>query len=321
MNILITGGAGYIGSIVCELLERQLNNIIVVDDLRDGNKSALSKDITFYEANFGDSQVLHEIFSKHNIDLVCHLAASANVPDSVINPIDYYENNVSNTLSLLKVMASYQVKRIIFSSTAAVYGEPQYTPIDEAHILKPVNPYGYSKLVVENILKDYAKAYELQYIVFRYFCAAGATDLHGESRKYESHLIPLVVDNILNLKDKLTVFGIDFNTEDGSGVRDYIHVKDIARAHVLAIQKIDVLKNEIFNLGNNIGSSVFDVIKTTERLYKCKVNYINGERRLGDPEVLVAAYDKAKKLLGWTPQNKLDKIIETAYNWRKSPKY
>ncbi|GAG63988.1 unnamed protein product, partial [marine sediment metagenome] len=206
MNILVTGGAGYIGSVVCELLQEIVDRIIVIDDLRDGNRLAVSEEVVFCKGNFGNPKLLSEIFSKYQIDIVLHLAASANVPDSAANPIDYYENNISNTITLLKVMKEFGVKKIVFSSSAAVYGEPQYTPIDEGHLPKPVNPYGYSKLVIENILKDCANAYGLKYIIFRHFCVAGATEFCGESRKKETHLIPRIIDNFLGANNKVIVF-------------------------------------------------------------------------------------------------------------------
>lgn len=321
MNILITGGAGYIGSVICELLNNESNNIVVIDDLRDGNQEAIPKNAKLIIEDFGNKKNLREVFSKHKIDIVLHLAASANVPDSVINPQDYYFNNVTNTLALLQVMLEFKITKIIFSSSAAVYGEPQYIPIDESHPLMPVNPYGYSKLIIENVLKDYSIAYGLNYVIFRYFCAAGATNDHGESRKFESHLIPLVVDNILNVKDEITVFGNKFKTTDGTGERDYIHVEDIAKAHILAIHNIDQVNKEIFNLGNGKGYSVFEVIKSATNLFSRNVHYNIGPKRTGDPAVLVATYDKAFKMLGWKPEFNLEEIIKSTYIWRKSPKY
>lgn len=192
------------------------------------------------------------------------------MPDSVIDPLKYYENNVVNTISLLKVMIKYSVKKIIFSSTAAVYGEPLYSPIDELHQLKPVNPYGFSKLMIENILTDFSHAYDLNFIAFRYFCAAGATEDHGESRDYETHLIPVVLDQLLMKRDYITVFGNEFNTEDGTGVRDYVHVKDIARAHILGMEKFNEISNRFINLGNGKGFSVLEIIKAAEKCLNLK---------------------------------------------------
>jgi UDP-glucose 4-epimerase len=320
-NILVTGGAGYIGSVVCELLEKKGHNVIVIDDLSEGNAEAVSKNAKFYHSNLGEPEILREIFKKNEIEYVFHFAASANVPDSVINPLKYYENNVINSFNLLKLMLEYNVKNIIFSSTAAVYGEPVYTPIDEEHSLLPVNPYGESKLMVEKILSDFSKAYGLRYIAFRYFCAAGATKEHGESRKYETHLVPVILDQILNKRDSMTVYGKDFNTVDGTGVRDFIHVEDIAQAHILGMDNFDNVNNCIINLGNNTGYSVLEVIDAAEKYLNSKVRYNISDRRPGDPAVLIASNQSALQLLNWVPTKTLEDIIKSAYNWRKNPKY
>lgn len=320
-TILITGGAGYIGSVAAELLEKKGHKLIIIDDLSDGKKAAVSENSIFFQSNFGNIQTLESIFKEYTIDFVFHFAASANVPDSVINPLKYYENNVVNTLSLLKNMIKYDVKNIIFSSTAAVFGEPVYTPIDEKHILNPVNPYGMSKLMIENILSDFSRAYGLNFIAFRYFCAAGSTREHGESRDYETHLIPVVLDQILKKKDFVTVFGNDFNTSDGTGVRDFIHVEDIAIAHILAMENFDRVDNKFINLGNGKGYSVLEVIKSAEKYLDMKVSYKIGQKRPGDPAVLIASHQNAFKQLGWKPSKTLEDIITSAYNWRKNPKY
>jgi UDP-glucose 4-epimerase len=320
-TILVTGGAGYIGSVTSELLEKKGYKVIIIDDLREGKLEAISNDSIFYESNFGDINTLEEIFNKYKIDFVFHFAASANVPDSVTDPLKYYENNVINTISLLKTMIKFNVKKMIFSSTAAVYGEPLYSPIDELHQLNPVNPYGTSKLTVENILSDFAHAYDLNFIVFRYFCAAGATENRGESRPYETHLIPVVLDQILNKREIVTVFGNVFNTIDGTGVRDYIHVEDIALAHILGMECFEKSKNKFFNLGTEKGYSVLEIINSAENFIGKKVNYKIGEKRSGDPAILIASNIKAKKELGWQPAKTLEDIIRSAYLWRKKPKY
>jgi UDP-glucose 4-epimerase len=320
-TILITGGAGYIGSVAAELLEKKGHKVIIIDDLSEGKRGAISTNSIFYQSNFGDINTLEGIFKEHKIDFVFHFAASANVPDSVVNPLRYYENNVTNTISLLKMMIRFDVKNIIFSSTAAVFGEPVYTPIDEKHILNPVNPYGMSKLVVENILSDFSKAYKLKFIAFRYFCAAGSTIDHGESRDFETHLIPVVLDQILNKRDYVTVFGNNFNTQDGTGVRDFIHVEDIAIAHILAMENFDRVSDKFINLGNGKGYSVLEVIKAAEKYLNKKVSYKIGERRPGDPAVLIASYQNAFHQLGWEPSKTLEDIIKSAYTWRKNPKY
>lgn len=321
MQILVTGGAGYIGSVVCEKLHEAGHQLIIVDDLRDGKRGALVAGAIFFEANFSDVAILDTIFSEHTIELVIHLAASANVPDSVVNPLPYYDNNVLGTVLLLKKMEQYAVKKIIFSSTAAVYGTPQFSPINESHPLVPVNPYGWSKLFDEQIIKDCATSFGLQYFMFRYFCAAGATAFHGESRHGESHLIPLAIDTALGLRPQLFVYGNDFDTIDGSGVRDYIHVADIANAHLLAMQAPSSKWNQIFNLGTSKGFSVLEIIKATEEIIGKKINFSITEKRPGDPSSLIAAADKAKNEIGWKPAFSLKDIIQSAHDWRAKPLY
>ena len=321
MSILITGGAGYIGSITTTKLLQKNEKVIVVDDLSEGNRKAVSINTVFYTGNFGDPSLLKKIFSEHTIDSVMHFAASANVPDSVINPQKYYRNNVLNTISLLQIMLEFEIKKIIFSSTAAVYGEPEYTPIDEEHPKVPINPYGYSKLFIEQILEDYAVAYNLKYIIFRYFCAAGAIDENGESRAKETHLIPLVIDAAIDKRKSISVFGNDYPTIDGTGVRDYIHVEDIANAHILGIAQIDNVNNIILNLGTNSGYSVTEIIETSSKVLGESINSSLDKKRPGDPAVLVASNSLAAKLLKWKPKNNINDIIMSAYKWRKKPKY
>ena len=321
MEILITGGAGYIGSVVGEHLHALGYHLVVIDDLRDGKKEAVPNAATFYEANFFDETILDTIFTTHNIACVIHLAASANVPDSVVNPLPYYQNNVTGTITLLKKMKQYGVKSILFSSTAAVYGIPVNDTIVEADILKPVNPYGWSKLFDEQIIMDTAAAHGLNYIIFRYFCAAGATALNGESRGYESHLIPLVIDTALGKRNEIKVFGNQFPTSDGTGVRDYIHVRDIAKAHELALAKLGSVTNQIFNLGTNAGYSVLQIIEETEKVLGQKVNFTIVNERPGDPPSLIALAHKAKEQLGWEPSYNLQDIITSVYAWRNNPRY
>ena len=319
MEILITGGAGYIGSVVGEHLQTLGYSLVVIDDLRDGKKEAVPDGATFYEANFSDETILDTIFTKHNITTVIHLAASANVPDSVVRPLPYYQNNVTGTIALLKKMKQHNVKSILFSSTAAVYGIPVNNTITETDILKPVNPYGWSKLFDEQIIADTAAAHGLEYIIFRYFCAAGATAKNGESRGYESHLIPLVIDTALGKRDEIKVFGNQFPTPDGTGVRDYIHVSDIARAHELALNAKVI--NQIFNLGTNAGYSVLEIIEETEKVLGQKVNFTIVNERPGDPPSLIALAHKAKEQLGWEPSYNLQDIITSVYAWRNNPRY
>ncbi len=321
MKILITGGAGYIGSVVSEKLQQLGHQLIIIDDLRDGKAEAISTNAIFFQSDYGNEIVLDKIFSTHPIELVIHLAASANVPDSVIHPLNYYQNNVSGTITLLKKMEQYQVKKIIFSSTAAVYGNPQFSPITEIHPLVPVNPYGWSKLFDEQIIQDCATSFGLQYFIFRYFCAAGATATHGESRPSESHLIPLAIDSAIGARKQLFVYGNNFDTKDGTGVRDYIHVADIANAHLLAMEAPIENWNQILNLGTSKGFSVMEIIHATEQLIGQKINYSLAEKRPGDPSSLIASNERANQLIHWQPAYSLTAIIESAYQWRSNPIY
>jgi UDP-glucose 4-epimerase len=319
--ILVTGGAGYIGSVVVKQLIDEKYKVIVIDDLRDGKAGAIHPEAIHYKFDFGNYDNLTKVFSSHKIFAVMHLAASANVPDSVINPFEYYNNNFNSSLVLLHVMKNHNVRKIIFSSTAAVYGNPNYVPIDENHPTNPINPYGHSKLFIEQVINDFALAYNFKYVIFRYFCAAGATKHNGESRSYETHLIPNVLDTIIGKKNKMYVFGNNFNTKDGTGVRDYIHVSDISNAHLLALLKIDDVYNEIFNLGSNSSYSVLEIIKISEKTINSKVNFEVSKPRPGDPDELTTISDKANLLLNWKPNKNIEEIILSAYNWRNNNLY
>jgi UDP-glucose 4-epimerase len=320
-TILVTGGAGYIGSVTCEILLKEGYNLVIIDDLSEGNAKSISSQVSFFKGNFGDEELLKKIFTTFNIDFVFHFAASANVPDSVINPSDYYFNNFINTFSLLKKMKQYNVDKIIVSSTAAVFGEPVLLPIDENHQLRPINPYGHSKLMMEQMIKDYSFAYGLKYIVFRYFCAAGATNNNGESRRHETHLIPVILDHVMGKRDKVFIFGQDFETIDGTGVRDYIHVVDIAEAHILGMKNFDKATNSVFNLGTNSGYSVLQVIERVSIILKKKIDMSYVPIRPGDPAILVASNKKANEILGWEPKFGINDIIASSFTWRVSPKY
>lgn len=321
MTLLLTGGAGYIGSVIAEYCISAGYDLIILDDLSEGREASLPKTAIFYRANFGDKNVLRRIFSEHQVDAVIHLAASSSVPHSVVAPELYYENNISNTVSLLEVMQEMGVKRLLFSSSAAVYGEPQYLPVDEQHPAAPINPYGKSKLFIEEIVRDLAAAAGLRFIAFRFFCAAGATAFCGESRKEETHLIPLVVDCALQKRRHIVVYGNSFPTNDGSGVRDYIHVADIAQAHLLALGKMDSIQNEVFNIGTDSGYSVFEVIRLASRLFSFDIPFHVEAARPGDPASLVASSNKIRAVLGWNPLFSLEQIILSTYLWRKAPRY
>jgi UDP-glucose 4-epimerase len=264
---------------------------------------------------------LDQIFSSNKIDIVFHFAAEANVPDSVINPAKYYSTNIIDSINLLNKMVEYGVTKMVFSSSASVYGNPMYSPIDELHPLEPINPYGYTKLIFENVLKDYSKAYGLEHISFRYFCAAGATNKHGESRDYETHLIPAVIDHILGKTTEIYVFGDDFDTIDGSGVRDYIHVEDIVDAHIMAIEKIKECSGKKYNIGTSSSFSVLEVIREAENIFSQKANVKIKNRREGDPAILEATCELIESDFSWTTKRTLPEMLVSTYKWRKNPPY
>ncbi|WP_110927016.1 UDP-glucose 4-epimerase GalE [Bacillus massiliglaciei] len=318
--ILVVGGCGYIGShLVKELIKE--TEVIVLDNLSTGHRWAVDDEAIFIKGDLGERKDLENIFSKYQIDAVMHFAASSLVGESVVNPSKYYQNNVVSTLTLLDVMMKYNVKKFIFSSTAAVYGLPEESLLTEKSNTKPINPYGKSKLMIEKILEDYSNAYDLNYITLRYFNAAGAhkSSLIGEDHNPETHLIPLILNHLLGKIDKISVFGNDYNTEDGTCIRDYIHVTDLARAHILALNALlnGKKKVETYNLGNGKGYSVNEVIKTCEVITgnKAVVEYVN--RRPGDPAYLVASSEKINFDLDWKANYNLKEIIESAWSWHK----
>jgi UDP-glucose 4-epimerase len=315
MRYLVTGGAGYIGSVVTTKLLDNGHDVIVVDDLCEGSEDAIDERADFYNISIGDYEKLSDVFFDNKIDVVVHLAAFANVPDSVVWPHKYYANNVVSTITLLGVMLDNGVNKIIFSSTAAVYGELGNFCAEDSPI-NPTNPYGRSKLMCEQIIKDHASAYGFRYTIFRYFCVAGATELHGESRVHETHLIPKVLDVALGKETELSIFGDKHATPDGTCVRDFIHVEDIADAHLLA--KLD---NETYNLGCDFPFSVINIVKVAEKCLGVKIPYVIKEPRDGDPDFLVASIKKAKDKLGWQPKHNIEDIITSAYKWRKNPLY
>lgn len=318
MSILVCGGAGYIGShTVKELIGKY--EVVVLDNLTTGYPFLIDDNVTFIQGDLGDEAVLDSIFTQYKIDAVFHFAANSLVGESVEKPLIYYGNNVSSTVSLLKKMVEHGVGKFIFSSTAATYGIPTTNLITENTATNPINPYGRSKLMVEQILADVAHAHELEYVVLRYFNAAGAhaSGEIGESHEPESHLIPIVLQHLLGQRDKISVFGTDYDTPDGTCVRDYIHVTDLANAHVLAYEGLNCGKvsNEVYNLGNGAGYSVKEIIDVCERVSgkSAVVEYV--DRRPGDPAVLVASSEKIYKSLGWKPKFQLEKIIESAWKW------
>ncbi|MBB2482275.1 UDP-glucose 4-epimerase GalE [Bacillus sp. APMAM] len=316
--ILVVGGAGYIGShVVKELIKKE--EVVVLDNLSTGFRALVDEKAIFVEGNLGDEAKLNEVFTKYSIKAVMHFAANSLVGESVQDPYKYYQNNVAATLTLLNTMLKHNVKNFIFSSTAATYGIPHVELIDEAQPTNPINPYGRSKLMVEQILEDFAHAYGLHYVVLRYFNAAGAhaSAEIGESHDPETHLIPIILQHLLGQREKISVFGTDYDTPDGTCIRDYIHVTDLANAHILAVNALLEGKKQTatYNLGNGKGYSVKEVIETCEKVTGRKANIEYVDRRPGDPATLVASSDKINRELGWKAEYGLEEIIESAWKW------
>lgn len=318
MSILVCGGAGYIGShTVKELIGKY--EVVVLDNLSTGYPFLIDEGVTFVKGDLGDASVLDLVFTEHKIDAVFHFAANSLVGESVEKPLMYYDNNVSSTVTLLKKMLEHGVGKFIFSSTAATYGIPDTDLITEETATNPINPYGRSKLIVEKVLADVAHVHDFQYVVLRYFNAAGAHESGqiGESHNPETHLIPIVLQHLLGQRDKISVFGTDYDTADGTCVRDYIHVTDLANAHVLAYEGLvsGVVFNEVYNLGNGSGYSVKEIIEVCEKVSGLSAFVEYADRRPGDPAVLVASSEKINKSLGWEPKFQLEEIIESAWRW------
>lgn len=318
MRILVVGGAGYIGSHMVSYLARQDVEVTVLDDLSSGHRDAIRK-ADLVEGTLADQNFLRGVFSRQPIDLVMHFASFIQVGESVREPAKYYRNNVTNTLNLLEVMREFGVSKFVFSSTAAVFGNPIRVPIDERHPRAPINPYGRTKAMVEDLLADFDSAYGLKSVCLRYFNAAGAYPKEnlGERHDPETHLIPLVLQAASGRKAHITVFGRDYDTPDGTCIRDYIHVMDLAKAHWLAVEHLFAGKgSDAFNLGNGNGFSIQNVIDTVERVTGRPVPVLNGLRREGDPPRLVADSSRAREKLGWQPEHPdLETIIAHAWTW------
>jgi UDP-glucose 4-epimerase len=321
-NILVAGGAGYIGSHVVKELLRQGYRPIVFDNLQTGHRKAV-KDAFFIEGDLSDQEKLKEIFRSNLIHTVMHFAADCLVGESVENPLKYFNNNVKNSVQLIEIMNEFNVKKMVFSSSAAVYGEPEKIPIPEEHPCLPTNPYGETKWIFEKVLKYFYETGKLNYVSLRYFNAAGADpdgEL-GEDHSPETHLIPLVLKAALK-ENSISIYGTDYDTPDGTCIRDYIHVTDLAHAHILALQRLEEGQNSgIYNLGNGNGYSVREVIETARRATGKKISSIESPRRQGDPARLVASSEKIREELGWAPKYpELETIVETAWKWhRKHP--
>lgn len=322
--ILITGGAGYIGSHCVLDFTRAGYDCVVLDNLSEGHKEALQTE-KFCNIELSDIDAIREVFKKYPIEAVIHFAAFAYVGESVEDPQKYYYNNVVNTMNLLKVMLENNVKKLVFSSTCATYGNPEYMPLDEKHPQAPINPYGQTKLTIEKILKDYDEAYGLKYIALRYFNAAGSDEKAniGESHRIETHLIPLVLQTALGKREVIKIFGEDYDTPDGTCIRDYIHVNDLSAAHRLAFEKLKTdASSNIYNLGTGKGFSVKEIIEKSEKVTGKTINKQITERRPGDPPLLVADNKKAKEELGWIPEfTEAEDIIKTAWHWELNRRY
>lgn len=323
LNVLVTGGAGYIGSHVVKGLLRQGYHPVVYDNLQTGHRNA-AKHATFIEGDLADRLKLKQTFESYSIQAVMHFAADCLVGESVEKPAKYFNNNVKNSLQLVEIMEEVKIDKIIFSSSAAVFGEPKKSPIAEDHPCSPMNPYGETKWIFEKVLRSFSEGEKLNYISLRYFNAAGADPEGelGEDHTPESHLIPLVIRAALT-GNSVSIYGTDYDTPDGTCIRDYIHVTDLSQAHILGLQRLERGGgSDVYNLGNGNGYSVKEVIETTREVTGKKIASIESARRPGDPARLVASSEKISRELGWKPEYPdLETIIETAWHWhRKHPK-
>ena len=318
MNILVTGAAGYIGSVCSEVLVSRGMSVIALDSLLEGHRAAVPPSAVFCQVDLGNRPALEAVFNQHKIDAVMHFAAEALVAKSVSEPSIFYATNVACGVNLLDAVTRHGVKKFIFSSTAATYGEPEIVPIPEDHRKAPINPYGKSKLVFEGILADYKTYTRLNYATLRYFNAAGASKERGEHHRVETHIIPRVLDAASGGLPHVDVFGTDYPTPDGTCVRDYMHVLDIADSHVRALEAIEKVSGEAFNVGNSRGFSILEVIDAAERVTGLKIPRKLGPRRPGDPAVLVASKEKLKRALNWeASHSSLDEIIQSAWAWKQ----
>lgn len=316
MRVLVTGGAGYIGSVTAELLLNSGHEVFVFDNLERGHRQAVDKRCTFVEGDLRDRSKIGQTLENVKPDAVMHFAAYALVPESMKHPELYFNNNVAGCINLAEAMLEANVRKIVFSSTCATYGEPEHMPITEDTVQKPTNPYGESKLICEKIFKWYHEIHDTQTVFLRYFNVCGATDRFGEDHDPETHLIPIVLQVALGKRKSISVFGDDYNTPDGTCRRDYIHVVDLAQAHILALESD---QSGAFNLGYGCGYSVAEVIETARRVTGLPIPVEKGPRRPGDPPSLIASAEKARKILGWKPAfQSLDNIVESAWNWHKA---
>jgi UDP-glucose 4-epimerase len=319
MNILVTGAAGYVGSVCAAELVKQRNHVVAYDNLSAGHRQAVVERVQLVRGDIADTEKLKRVCKKYHIEAVMHFAASALVEESVRNPHLFYRNNVTGTISLLEVMATLKIQRLIFSSSAAVYGEPKSVPIREDHPTSPVNSYGETKLVIERALAWYHDAYGIQCAALRYFNAAGATQELGEDHRPETHLLPRLFAAAYSPKGAFEIYGDDYPTPDGTCVRDFVHVLDIAQAHILALHSLSKLGSRIYNVGHSKGYSIRAVLKAVEEITGRKLDVHVGRRRPGDPAVLVATARKLRRELKWEPRHSdLKNIIRSAWAWMQN---
>jgi len=316
-NVLVTGGAGYIGSVCCAELLRAGHSVVVVDDLSTGFRQAVPPGTPLRQSDIADPRAMRFLFSEHKFDAVFHFAAKALVPESVSNPGVFFQQNVAGGISFLEAVRAAGVKKFVFSSSAAVYGAPQTIPIDEEHAKEPTNSYGETKLMLERALEWYASAYQWSVVALRYFNAAGATEAAGERHQPETHIIPLLLQTAAGQRDFFTLYGDDYNTPDGTCVRDYVHVSDVAAAHLLALDAMKTWGMTAYNIGCGQSYSVREVISAVEDVTGRRIALRLAPRRAGDPAVLCANPAKLKRELGWEPSHsQLVKIIESAWTWK-----
>ena len=315
MKILVVGGAGYIGSVCAELLLDEGHTVSIFDNLSEGHRAAIDPRAQFVEGDLQDRKLIETTLSRQKPDAVMHFAANALVGESMQNPSKYFRNNVANGLNLLDAMVSAGVGKIVFSSTCATFGPPDKLPIDESTPQRPINPYGESKLAFEKVLKWYDQIHRLKFVALRYFNAAGASVKFGEDHRIETHLIPNVLKVALGEKPNVEIFGTDYETPDGTCIRDYIHIIDLAQAHILALS---ANKSDFYNLGTGGGASVRQVIDSCRKVTGRKIEVVEKPRRPGDPPRLIASSEKIKRDLGWKPQfQSLDTILESAWKWHQ----
>ncbi|NPC94711.1 UDP-glucose 4-epimerase GalE [Bacillus sp. WMMC1349] len=322
MSVLVLGGAGYIGSHAVYQLVDKNESVVVIDNFDTGQRNALHPEAVFYEGDIRDIDFLHSVFQKEDIEAVIHFAAHSLVGESMENPLKYFDNNVYGTQVLLQAMIEHDVKNIVFSSTAATYGEPESVPITEAMPTSPTSTYGETKLTMEKLIKRTAEAHGINYVSLRYFNVAGARETGeiGEDHHPETHLVPIILQTALGQRPHITIFGDDYDTPDGTCIRDYVHVEDLIDAHLLALEYLqNGGKSDVFNLGSNQGFSVKDMIQTARIVTEKEIPTQVGARRAGDPSILIASSDKAKKILNWNPsRTSVKKIIEDAWKWHSS---